>query len=418
MLEKTPPQTPSGMVDPSVTPQPRQIGVGTAKISARAKRYVMEVLDNERLSYGPFSRKFETMFASAHAVRYALLCNSGTSALECAVAALKEIDGWQDGDELIVPAVTFVASSNVVIMNGMKPVFVDVDSKTYNIDPTKIEAAITPRTRGIMPVHLFGQPCDMDPIMASAKRHGLRVIEDSCETMFASYRNRPVGSFGDVSCFSTYVAHLLITGVGGLACTSDDRIATIIKSLYNHGRDNIYISIDDSKGKSVAELREVVGRRFKFERLGFSYRATEMEAALGVAQIEEWNDIVGVRRKAAKQLTEFLSPLEDVIQLPWSPRHVDHSFMMYPIVVRDIERGKTNFVNFLEERGVETREMLPLINQPFYVKLFGDLEPQFPVARWINRCGFYVGCHQGMTEADIAYTARAVGEFFGRKVGV
>src|SRR4051812_13879586 len=134
----------------------RQIGVGTAKISETAKRYVMEVLQTERLSYGPYSRQFETMFASAHAVRFALLCNSGTSALQCAVAALREMDGWQDGDELIVPAVTFIASSNVILMNNMKPVFVDVDPKTYNLDPSKLEAAIGPRTRGIMPVHLFG----------------------------------------------------------------------------------------------------------------------------------------------------------------------------------------------------------------------------------------------------------------------
>ena len=138
--------------------------------------------------------------------------------------------------EIIVPAVTFVATSNVVIDQDLEPVFCDIDRRTYNIDPNLIEDLITDRTRAIMPVHLMGLPCDMDPIMQIAKRYDLRVIEDSCETMFVCYKNQPVGSFGDIACFSTYMGHLLPTGVGGFAVTSDREIAVILKSLFNPGR--------------------------------------------------------------------------------------------------------------------------------------------------------------------------------------
>src|SRR3712207_6174410 len=190
-------------------------------------------------------RRFEQEFAELHGCRFGVMSNSGTSSLQVALQALKERHGWEDGDEVIVPAVTFVATSNIVLHNRMTPVFVDVLPDTYNIDPARIEARITERTRAIVPVHLFGLPADMDPILELARAHDLKVIEDSCEAMFATYRGRPVGSFGDVACFSTYVAHFLVTGVGGLGTTNDGELAVAMRSLINHGRDSIYLSIDD-----------------------------------------------------------------------------------------------------------------------------------------------------------------------------
>src|SRR5262249_5744359 len=157
-----------------------------------------------------------------------LMCNSGTSALQIALAALKEVYGWQDGDEVLVPALTFVATPNVVFYNNLKPVFVDVDPQYFTIEPSKIEAKITPRTRAVMPVHIGGLPCDMDPILELACRHDLRIVEDSAEAMFSCYRGRPVGSFGDVGCFSTYVAHMLVTGVGGVCTTNDPGLIVIL----------------------------------------------------------------------------------------------------------------------------------------------------------------------------------------------
>jgi perosamine synthetase len=388
----------------------REIGVGGFAISPRARRYVDQVLDSNRLSYGPFHRRFETAFAAEHDSRHAIFCNSGTSALHIAIQALKEKYLWKDGDEVLVPSVTFIATSNVVLHNRLKPVFVDVDPLTYNIDPSQIEAKLTKRTRAIMPVHLLGLPADMDPIRAIAERRGLKIVEDSAETMFATYKGRKVGSLGDIGCFSTYVAHYIVTGVGGLATTSDPDLYVRLRSLMNHGRDSIYLSIDDDKNASGAKLHEIVAKRFQFVSVGHSFRATELEAALGLAQLEEKDGIVKARTGLARRLSAGLREFEDRLQLPTCPPDRDHTFMLYGLVLRG--EDKTKLVNFLEDRGVETRDMLPLLNQPVYKKMFGDLEPRYPVARMLNRSAFYIGCHQYMTAADADYIVEQFRAYF------
>lgn len=387
---------------------PFTIGVGAPNITEKGISYVLETLKNKRLSYGPFARRFESEFARHHGCRFGIMSNSGTSALHIAVAALKEIHDWKEGDEIIVPAVTFIASSNVVLHNGLKVRFVDVDPDYYEIDPAKIESAITSKTRAILPVHLFGQPCDMDPIWKLAKEHDLKIIEDSCETMFASYKGRPAGSLGDIGCFSTYVAHLITTGVGGLNTTNNPEYAVKIRSIMNHGRDSIYLSIDDDDQKSAEEMKMIIARRFSFVSLGHSFRATEMEAALGLAQVEDWQSLIMPRRENARLLTEGLRDVDHVIQLPAIRPHAEHSFMMYPLVLKN--EKKERVVNFLEHHGIETRDMLPLTNQPVYKKLLGVKEEDFPVAKWINENGFYIGCHQDLTQEQVAYMIKTVKE--------
>ncbi|MEE8425591.1 MAG: DegT/DnrJ/EryC1/StrS family aminotransferase [Elusimicrobiota bacterium] len=390
----------------------RQIGVGGLKIGRAEKRYLSEVLRSNRLSYGPMTRRFEAEWAKAHACDFAVFCNSGTSALHIALAALKEEYGWKDGDEVLVPAVTFVATSNIVIHNRMKPVFVDVDPKTYNIDPELLEEKLGKRTRAIIPVHLLGLPCDMDPIMSFAKRHKLRVIEDSAETTFARYKGRSVGSFGDIGCFSTYVAHYIVTGVGGLATTNDPDLAVRLRSLMNHGRDSIYISIDDDKGAKGVRLKEIVARRFSFVSLGHSFRATELEAALGLGQFERRHRIVNTRQRNARRLTRALKDLKDHIQLPTIPSGRDHMFMMYPIVLKN--ETKEGLVHFLEESGIETRDLLPLINQPVYRRMFGNIEKRYPVARWLNASGFYIGSHQNLGGDELGFVIDRIHDYFRR----
>ncbi len=391
----------------------KQIGVGCLEITDTEKRYVNEVLDTGRLSYGPFLKRFEREFARAHDVRFAVMVNSGTSALEMAVACLKEVYQWKDGDEILCPAVTFIASSNVIIANNLKPVFVDVDPRTYNIDPSKIEEKITRRTKAIMVVHLFGQPAAMDKIMKITKKHNLRVIEDSCETMFANYKGKSVGSFGDISCFSTYVAHILVTGVGGLAVTDDPKLAAHLRSLANHGRDNIYMSIDDDKGVSGKHLKEIISRRFSFIRRGYSYRVTEMEGALGCAQLERHKPMIAKRKKNGAYLQKHLAQFADHLQLPWYPEYADHVFMMFPIVIK---KGspvqKSELTHFLETHNVETRDMFPLITQPFYIEQFGNLEMSYPVARWINNNGFYIASHQMLSATERKYIVQVFKNFF------
>lgn len=392
----------------------KQIGVGGFELGEKEKQYLGDVIENNRLAYGPWSQKFEALFAKAHGCKFAVFCNSGTSALHIALAAMQEKYGWKDEDEIIVPALTFVATSNIVLHNKMKPVFVDIDNRTYNIDPSKIEAAITDQTRAIIPVHLFGMSADMDPILEIAKKHNLRVIEDSCETMFASYKDQSVGSFSDVSCFSTYTAHFIVTGVGGLALTNDPDLAVFMRSLMNHGRDSIYTTIDDDKDLDPEKLRMVVSKRFSFERVGHSFRATELEAALGVAQIEEKDKIMEPRPRIARFYSENLADLEEkYLQLPYIPSDRTHSFMVYPIVLK--KGNKKELVDFLEGRNIETRELVPLLNQPIYRKLFGDIEKNYPVARWVRENGFYIGCHQHLTQDEMQYIVDTIREFFGEQ---
>lgn len=389
----------------------RQIGVGGLELGEQEKRYLNDVIKSNRLSYGPFTERLEREFAELHDCRYAVFCNSGTGALHIALAALKERHGWQDGDEVIVPAVTFVATSNIVLHNHMIPVFVDVDAKTYNIAPELIEAKITPKTRAIIPVHLMGLPCDMGPILEIAGKHGLKIIEDSCETMFATYKGKKVGSFGDIGCFSTYIAHFIVTGVGGFATANDPELAVVLKSLMNHGRDSIYLSISDDQRVSKEKLFEIASKRFSFVHLGHSFRCTELEAAIGLGQLEQREAIIKARRENAAYFRERLEPLKDRIQLPYVPPDREHMFMLFPIALRD--RPKRKLVNYLEEHLIETRDLMPLVNQPIYRKFFGeDLEERYPVAKWLNNSGFYIGCHQYLTNEERAYLVDTIISFF------
>ena len=402
---------------PAAVPEKQmQIGVGGFRISERAKELVRQVLDSNRITAGPMMERFEAEIAAIHGCRFGLMCNSGTGALQIALAALKEVHGWQDGDEVLVPALTFVATSNVVIYNNLKPVFVDVDPRYYTIDPAKIEAAITPRTRAIMPVHIAGQPCDMTPILEISEKYGLRMVEDSAETMFVGDKGRPVGSFGDVGCFSTYAAHMITTGVGGLCTTNDAELIVLLKSVMNHGRDSIYIRMDDDEGAKGAELFQIANRRFSFIRLGQSFRATEMEAALGLAQLEERHESFARRQRNVAHLNEGLKDLEEHLQLPYPRPESEHSYMFYPLTILNPKIRRDDLILYLENNGIETRYLLPLINQPVYREIFGNLDEQFPVSARLNETAFYIGCHPDLNDRDMDYVVEHFHKFFNERL--
>lgn len=389
----------------------RKITLGTLNISQTGKDYVNEALNNNRLSRGKYTEQFERDFAVLHGCRHAVFMNSGTSALQVALAALKERYGYKDGDEVLVPATTFIATSNVVIQNGMKPVFVDVDPDTFNMDFTEIENKITLKTRCIIPVHLFGLPADMHKIMDIARRKGLQVIEDSCETMFASQYGKSVGSFGDMACFSTYVAHLIVGGVGGLVTTNDSKLDELCRSLMAHGRDSIYTNIDQDDNVVGDNLRNIIERRYSFDRVGYSYRCTELEAAIALSELHKISQTIVRRQTNAAHLSHLLAPLWQQLQLPYIPKDCTHSFMMYPMVCKKgVIRDK--FLTMLEENGIETRYLFPLLSQPVYRKLFPGLERQFPVAQNLAQQGFFIGIHQGLTGDDIQYIAETIHAYF------
>jgi len=364
------------------------------------------VLDSNQLTYGNMTKKFEKEFAKQHQVKHALFTNSGTSALHVALAALKDLHHWNDGDEVIIPSVTFVATANIVIHNNMIPIFVDVEKETYNIDHKKIEQKITEKTRAIIPVHLLGLPANMGPIMEIAKEYNLEVIEDSCECMYAKCEDKFVGSIGTIGCFSTYVAHFLVTGVGGIATTNRPDLAVALRSLMNHGRDGIYLSSSDDKNLNNEELTQVVSRRFLFTQIGHSMRCTEMEAAIGVGQLSRSAEIVKRRQEIANIFTTNLMEFSDKIQLPSCPVNRTHTYMLYGILLKN--ENKTKMVNYLENLNIETRDLLPLINQPIYKSLYGDLEGKYPIAKKINTSGFYIGCHSYMTDDEINFVIDAI----------
>lgn len=391
-----------------------KIGVGYASVSEIEKKYVMDALDNQRLSQGKFVAAFEKKFASMHGHKYGVMCNSGTGALHLALEALREVDGWTDEAEILVPAITFIATSNAVLHAGMKPVFVDVDPVTYNMDPDEIEKHITDKTKCIIPVHCFGMPCDMSRIVPIAEKHGLRILEDCAEAHFAKVDGQTVGSFSDIMASSTYVAHTITTGVGGVMCTSDRELMEILRSLAAHGRACTCERCLASDGKTVCPKRmeTEMDRRFTFVRLGYSYRVGELEGALGLGQLERMEEIMGARRHNAQKLIGGLAPYEDRIQLPRHPENVEHTYMMFPILPR---KGsgivKKNIVQYLEQHNIETRPMLSLLNQPVYKELFGDIEKDYPVAEYINQNGFYIGCHHGLTDVDIDYEIKTVSNY-------
>ncbi len=391
----------------------RKISFSTVKISALAKKYIGEVIKNNRISYGPFLSRFEREFANLHDRKFGITSSSGTASLQVALATLKELHRWKDGDEVLVPAVTFIATSNIVLQNGLRPVFVDVDSKTYNMDPTKIEEKISSKTRCIIPVHLFGLSADMEPIMKIAKRKKLKVIEDACETVVVKYKNKPVGSGGDIACFSTYAAHIVVTGVGGIALTDNNDYALVMKSMVNHGRDSIYLNIDDDDNlKADAAVFKMANRRFSFLRMGYSHRLTEFEGALGLAELSGVHERIKKLQKNSGYMIDGLAPYSSFLQFPSWPKHSEHAFMMFPLVIKDTRVSRDDLITFLEKNGIETRYMMPLLNQPFYVKMFGNLENKYPVARWINKNGFCIGCHQDLTRKDLDYVMDVFGNFF------
>lgn len=383
--------------------QKRNIGIGTLNIGNQAKKQIIKILDNNRLSYGPITNKFENKFAKLHNSKFAIYTVSGTAALQISLHAMKSIHGWKDNDEVIVPAITFIATSNIVLQNKMKPIFVDVNKETYNIDITKIEQKITKKTRAIIPVHLFGLPADMDEIKKIAQKYKLKIIEDSCETMLVKYKNKSVGTIGDIGCFSTYVAHIITTGVGGIAITNNPQYAIKIKSLMNHGRDSIYLNIDDDNNLSNKNSFKIIDRRFSFTDVGYSYRLTEMEAALGLEQLNKIKSIINNRHKNARYLIEGLKKYKHFLQLPKILKDRGHSFLGFPILIISKKIKRNDLILYLERNGIETRYLMPLLNQPIYKKMFGNIEKQYPIAKYINNNGFYIGCHQDLKKQDLDY---------------
>ena len=318
-------------------------------------RLVNEVLRSGWLSMGPKVGEFEERFADYMGTKHAIAVNSGTSGLHLCIKAIY----LKKGDEVITSPFSFVASSNSILFEDGKPVFVDIDPDTLNMDVENIEAAITKNTKAIMPVHVFGQPCKMDVIMDIAEDHDLVIIEDACEAIGAEYNGRKAGTFGDASVFAFYPNKQMTTGEGGIIVTDDDNIATLCRSLRNQGR-----------SENEEWLNHV--------RLGYNYRLDEMSCALGIGQLNRIEGLLDKRTKVADEYTRQLNGV-DGITTQYIDQNVKMSWFVYVVQVsKEINRNKV--MEYLKEHGVSCRPYFtPIHLQPFYGEMFGYKEGDFPI---------------------------------------
>jgi perosamine synthetase len=361
--------------------QPR-IAVAAPVLDGRETEYVLECLSTSWISSaGRFIAEFETAFAKYCGVRHAIATNNGTTALHVSLVAL----GLSEGDEVIVPTLTYIATANTVRYCNATPVFVDNDARTFNIDPDEIRARVTPRTKGIIPVHLYGHPADMDPILEIAREYGLFVVEDAAEAVGAAYKGRRTGGLGTCATFSFYGNKIITTGEGGMVTTDDDKLADRLRLLRGQGMDP--------------------ERRYWFPVIGFNYRMTNIAAAIGLAQLQRVGDHLATRRAIAEGYHRRLAHLSERIGLPETENWADHAFWMYTIVLKDdVRKDRDAVMRELDAAGIETRPMF----YPMHVLPPYRHDGAYPRADYCSARGINLPTHGRLTEQDLDRVAAAL----------
>jgi perosamine synthetase len=334
-------------------------------------------------SKGKYIPEFEDAFSQYCGVPQGIACSNGTTALHLALTAL----GIKKGDEVIVPTLTFVSTANVVLFTGAKPVFVDADPTYWCIDPQKIEDAISKRTKAIIPVHLYGNPCDMRAIMKIAHDHGLYVVEDAAESHGALCHDKMTGSFGDIGCYSFYGNKIITTGEGGMCVTNNEQLADAMRRLRDHGMDP--------------------NKKYWHDRLGFNYRMTNLQAAIGVAQVKKLKGLIEKKRQIAAW---YGTELEDLARKDLITRHPEtrwgkNVYWMYSILLNErFPLTRDEVITRLEVEGIETRPFFyPIHTLPWYNK--GET---FPVAEALSRAGINLPSSANLRKNDIRMIAEKI----------
>lgn len=364
----------------------RHIPVAAPVFAGREKEYVADCMESGWVSAGgKYVELFETAFAEFCGVRHAVACCNGTAALHVALAAL----GVGPGDEVIVPTLTFVATANAVTYCGARPVFVDSEPAAWNLDPSQVEEKITPRTKGIVAVHLYGHPAEMGELRRIAGRRGLFLLEDAAEAHGAAYDGRPAGSLGDAAAFSFYGNKIIATGEGGMVTTDDDALAARVRLLRGQGMDP--------------------ERRYWFPIVGYNYRMMNLPAAIGLAQLERADWHTGRRREVA---AAYKSLLRDVACLRWQDESVRarHAYWMFTVLLgADAATDRDRVMARLAACGVETRPVFhPVHLLPPYRETAGGEE--FPVAERLARSGLSLPTWAGLSHDDLSYVCEVLHE--------
>lgn len=355
------------------------IPVANTAFIGNEKKYVDDCMESGWISSaGKYVELFENNFAEFCNVRYAIACCNGTVALHLALLAL----GVQTGDEVIVPTLTFVATPNSVTYCGAKPVFVDSESETWNLDPKLIEAKITPRTKGIIAVHLYGHPARMNELKDIAQRHNLFLLEDAAEAHGAICDGKIIGSIGNAAAFSFYANKIITTGEGGMVVTDDEELAARARLLRGQGMD--------------------LNRRYWHPIIGYNYRMMNLPAAIGLAQLEKIQQQIELRKNIAELYRERLEEMPGIIFQPeqiWAK----HVYWMFSIVLQtEFWQNRDAVIEILAEQGIETRPLFyPAHSMPPYIESVSG--ETFPVAENLSRNGLSLPTWAGLTESQIDF---------------
>ena len=348
-------------------------------IREEEKRAVRRVLESGILSIGPTVKAFEEAFAKRNGTRYAVAVSSGTAGLHVALLAA----GMKWGDEVITTPFSFVASANSILYVGAKPVFVDIDPLTYNMDPDEIEKKITKKTKAILVVHIFGQPCDMNPILKIAKKHNLKIIEDACESLNATYRGKQVGTFGESAVYAFYANKQMTTGEGGMIVTNSKKVYELCKSLRNQGRAPNMQWLDH-------------------DRLGYNYRMDEMSAALGFTQLKKLSFLVRERQKIARWYGKHLKHYARILQAPQTAKGNTNTWFVYVAQLLKTSPRRDEVIRRLAKKGIGSKPYLPSIHLfSFYRKLLGHRRGDFPVCELVSSRSLALPFYIGLTERDV-----------------
>jgi perosamine synthetase len=355
-------------------------------LSGNEAKYVMDCLESNWISSaGKYIPLFEEKFAAECGCKYGIACVNGTIALHLALAAL----GLEPGDEVILPTFTMIASINAVAYTGATPVLIDSEACTWNMNVEQLADKITPRTRVIMPVHIYGHPVDMDPVMELAEKHGIFVIEDAAEAHGAAYKGRRAGGLGHAGCFSFYANKIITTGEGGMITTNDEILADLTRNLRDHA--------------FSAE------RHFWHKYMGFNYRMTNLQAAVGLAQVEQLATFVESRRRNAALYTALLKDIPGLVTPP-EAGYARSVFWMYSLLVEDeFGMDRDQLRAYLARRGIETRTFfIPMHLQPIYHDKFKG--QSYPVSEMLCQRGFYLPSASSLTEAQIRHIVAIIHE--------
>jgi perosamine synthetase len=370
-----------------VTAVTRQVALSSPYLDEREEELAVEVLRSGRLSLGPWIDRFEELVAERVGAPYAAAVSSGTAGLHLLCRGA----GLGPGDEAITSPYSFVASANCAIYEGATPVFADIDPRTLNLDPAAVEAAITPRTKAVIAVDIYGYPCELDPLRELCERHGLALIQDSCEALGASYRGRPLGSHGPSAVFAFYPNKQITTGEGGVVTTHSEEEWRLLKSLRNQGR---------ADG----------GGWLEHARLGFNYRIDDIRAAIGIGQLEKLDEILALRSAAAARYTELLRGV-DGLETPLAD-DADHTRSWFVYVVRlpgAVDRE--HVIASLERAGVASARYLPSIHlQPYMRERYGFHEGLCPVSEEASQRTLAIPFHARIEPADQEYVVAALAE--------